>query len=286
VGLFRTAARQAIDALGHLTGDRGETLRMLYFLGYLPRLHRPRSFNEKVVARKLHGGDVSWIALADKVAVRDVVASCVGPEHLTTLLLVTDDPLAVRYDTLPERFVVKASHGSGWVRVIGPTPSRPSEPDLQALCRQWLDKRYGLLTHEDWYARIPPRVVVEEFLHDRTFAVPLDFKCWVFHGRVEFVQVDFDRFTGHTRAMYDRQWRRLPWVTLFPAGPDLPRPRQLEALIAVAEALAVDPAFVRVDLYCPNDERVVFGELTFTPDAGWGRFSPSSSYDQAVGRLW
>ncbi|MBE0411787.1 MAG: glycosyltransferase, partial [Anaerolineales bacterium] len=43
--------------------------------------------------------------------------------------------------------------------------------------------------------------------------------------------------------------------------------------------------FIRVDLYCVNDERIVFGELTLTPEAGWGRFSPVK-WDSIFGSFW
>jgi len=42
----------------------------------------------------------------------------------------------------------------------------------------------------------------------------------------------------------------------------------------VAETLAAGFDFLRVDLYCVRDERVVFGELTFAPGAGWNQLRP------------
>jgi hypothetical protein len=52
----------------------------------------------------------------------------------------------------------------------------------------------------------------------------------------------------------------------------------------VATALARDFDFVRVDLYNVHG-RVVFGELTFTPVAGFLKFHPES-WDAELGRRW
>ncbi len=284
MSVLRKAGRRAIDAVGTFTGDRGETLLMLALLGYLPNIRRPRSFNEKVVARKLAPFPEVWVEYADKIAVRRHVADRIGAAYLTDLLMVTDRPDDLRDDALPDRFVVKGSHGSGLARLVEAS-TRPPIDALRTECQRWLQTRYGVATHEPWYTRIAPKILVEAFIRDDQFGVPLDYKCWVFHGKVAFIQVDFDRFTNHTRTFYSRDWERQPWTTFYPRGPALAKPSKLQEIIEVAEALAVDPDFVRVDLYCPNDARVVFGELTFTPEAGWGPFYPRS-FDAEVGRLW
>jgi len=43
------------------------------------------------------------------------------------------------------------------------------------------------------------------------------------------------------------------------------RPRNLEDMIRVAEAIAGDMEFARVDLYSGGKSRIRFGEITFTP---------------------
>ena len=77
-------------------------------------------------------------------------------------------------------------------------------------------------------------------------------KFWIFHGRVQFIQVDFARFSNHSRTFYDRQWKRQIWTMGYPAGPDLSRPWTPGRMIDIAQNLAVDRKFVRVDLYNVN----------------------------------
>jgi hypothetical protein len=285
VGTVRTTARRIVARMGAFAGDRGETLKMYDSLGYLPNLVWPRSFSEKLVRRKLRTPPAEWSALSDKVDVRKHVAARIGDEFLNPVYQVTTTPEAIDFAQLPDRFVVKASHGSGWNLIVS-NRQEISDEQIRARCRPWLAMRYGVDTNESWYACIEPRILIEHFMSDTTHGVPLDFKFWVFHGVVQFVQIDFGRFSAHTRTMYDRQWRRQPWVVGYPPGPDLPRPRLLSEMIEIAERLAFDPEFVRVDLYSPDDESIVFGEVTFAPGAGWERFWPGNRADYYVGSYW
>jgi hypothetical protein len=62
----------------------------------------------------------------------------------------------------------------------------------------------------------------------------------------------------------------------------MPRPAQLTALLDCARTLAIGHPFVRVDLYAPDDARVVFGEMTWYPEGVAGRFSPED-FDRVLG---
>jgi hypothetical protein len=56
-------------------------------------------------------------------------------------------------------------------------------------------------------------------------------------------------------------------------------------MVALAEKLAGDWGYVRIDLYCLNDREVYFGEMTFTHDAGLFFVEPDS-YNDYLGSLW
>jgi hypothetical protein len=53
----------------------------------------------------------------------------------------------------------------------------------------------------------------------------------------------------------------------------------------VAEKLAGDWGYVRVDLYCIDDRDVYFSEMTFAHNAGLFKLVPES-YDDVFGGLW
>jgi hypothetical protein len=58
-----------------------------------------------------------------------------------------------------------------------------------------------------------------------------------------------------------------------------------DEMIAVAEKLAGNWGYVRVDMYCIDDSEVYFGELTFAPASGHFRYVPEA-YNELVGSLW
>jgi hypothetical protein len=280
-GVRRTLCR----AVGSVIRDRGETLRLYDRLGYFPNLVWPRSFNEKIACRKLRPYPADWVTYADKAAVRTFVASRVGERYLNRVLLVTDDPAEIRLSQLPDKFVVQATHASGRNWIVTDKAS-VDERALQRACRAWLDERYGLETLELWYDAMPRRVQVSAFIEDSAGEVPADYKFWVFHRRVEFIQVDVGRFSSHERTFYDRRWQRQDWGHRYRPGGQVCRPDNLDEMIEIAEALATDPDYVRIDLYSLNSARIVFGEITFCPAAGYAKFTPGPQIDFQIGGLW
>lgn len=152
---------------------------------------------------------------------------------------------------------------------------------LVALCQKWIARPYSW--HEWAYRKVPPRVLVEELLADGGRA-PIDYKLFVFHGRVRMIQVTLDRFERLTRRLYTPDWEPLDVEYGGAVGVDVERPHGLPEMLDIAERLGVDTDFVRVDLYCLGN-RIVFGELTNYPLAGLGEFRPPE-FDHWLGTWW
>ena len=81
-------------------------------------------------------------------------------------------------------------------------------------------RTYGWWLDEWGYAQVPRGLVVEPFVGDGR-ALPIDYKLFVFHGRVEAMQVHLDREHAHRWIVLDRDWR-----PLSRAGEAPPRTRQ------------------------------------------------------------
>ena len=86
--------------------------------GRYPDVLHPVTFNEKIQSRKLFDRRPILATIADKFAVREYVAQRIGQEFLPELYHVTTDPLDLPAANLPDRYVVKATHGSGWVERV------------------------------------------------------------------------------------------------------------------------------------------------------------------------
>ena len=120
---------------------------------------------------------------------------------------------------------------------------------------------------------------------DSRFDHPPDYKFFVFSGQVKLIQVDLDRFTNHTRVLFDSEWNKLPVKYKYPIGESIRKPKNLKDMVSLAETLGDEFEFVRVDLYEIDQQRIVFGEMIFAPESGYGRFLPSE-FDFKLGSHW
>lgn len=256
--------------------------------GYFPNLDDPRTFNEKIQWRKLHDHNPLMITCSDKFAVRGWVTDKVGPQYLVPLIATVDSADDIPWESLPEAFVIKASHGSGWTRVV----FDKSECDREQItrdCRRWLKTNYYDSLREWQYKTIQPRLVMEELLLTPEGDLPTDYKfhCFESGETVQvFVLAESDRLTQLRHGYFDINWNKLPLYNadLGPRGEDFPRPGKLSQMIDLARTLSKGFGYVRVDLYNIGD-RVYFGELTFNPASGMLNLTPRE-WNLKLGDCW
>lgn len=252
--------------------------------GRIPNLVKPEMFTDKVLCRILFDRRPVLTEVADKAGVRSYVSARLGEELLPKVYCLTTDPDSISFDDLPEKFVIKPTHGSGWVRVITDRSTLDAAALVQT-CKEWLGQNFYEKTGEWPYKNIRPQIIIEEYIDDGCGIVPIDYKVFVFGGVVEFIQIDSDRFVYHRRRLYDRNWEKLDVRYEYDdIIQDIPRPHHLEQMIAAAETLGAGLDFIRADFYDTKDQ-LYFGELTTTPDCGMGRFSPPE-FDLYLGSKW
>ncbi len=247
-------------------------------IGRYPRLVHPATFNEKILQRNLRP-DPRYVRLTDKLTVREYVAAKLGEEHVVPLIAAPEAFTREVFDSLPDAFVMKANHGSTFVEIVR-NKSETTFERLQELADRWLSTSFYWVARERHYRRIKPRIFFEALLLDQQGRIPADFKIHCFGGHtghpLMYILLITDRFGKHTHGdVFDAQWRRTDVMigpyTRSPTPP--PRPENLDAVLKAAAILAADFNYVRVDLYA-YDNRVYFGELTFTPGAGVLPFTP------------
>lgn len=263
----RRVAAQLID-------DRPYLSRLYHdAFGTAPDLDHPRGFNEKVLVKILTDRRPFLTLYSDKLRVRDVVRQRAPWIALPRLFWWSERAESLPLDTLPDAFVLKANHGSGWVDLVADKHQR-TRLQLVRRARRWLASDFTIVAREWAYRNIRRAVYTEEFLGSLG-TPPDDFKLFAFDGIVKLIQVDRDRFTRHTQVLYDEAWRPIEGSVAAPQGPPVPRPATLESMIAAAQALAAGVDFLRVDLY-DIAGRVYFGELTHYPNKGLNPFRPAS----------
>jgi hypothetical protein len=253
-------------------------------VGYNPDLRNPIRYNEKLAWRKLYQKIPFAAPISDKLAVRDYVEKRVGGRYLKDVIAVYDSAAELDLAALPASFAAKATHGSGF-NVFVPDRDAVDERILRSKLRKLLARSdFGRYKNEWWYSQIEPRIVIEPLLTDRDFGSPVDYELYVFDGRTELMTLTYDRFGEERKSCYDREWRHLDISNATP-GPDVAPPRHLPEIIEVGEELARGMDFVRIDLMCPNDEAVLFGEVTLTPRAGLSALTKPGT-DELMGSWW
>jgi TupA-like ATPgrasp len=251
--------------------------------GHLPNLFHPQTFNDKVIHRILFDRRPILTELTDKAAVRQYVTARGGSDLLPDVYYLTREPETIPFDELPDRFIVKPTHCSGWVEVVTDKPGIDREK-LVALCHYWLGYSFYDVWRVPFYRNVEPQIIVEELIDDGNGLVPNDYKLHVFDGAVKLIQVDTGRFVDHRRRLYTPAWEQLDVRTQFPDAGDVPRPCHLERMIEAAEALSRGMDYVRADFY-DTPHKLYIGELTMGSGGGLERFIPEE-FNLQLGSFW
>jgi hypothetical protein len=233
-------------------------------------LKHPKTLNEKILWLKLkrYMKDPLIIQCSDKYRVREYVKRCGYGNILNELHGVYDSAKEIPWDELPDRFVLKWNFGSG-MNIICPDKSKMKRDEVIKKLEYWNRSKYWLTHSEMQYKLIPKKILCERFLEaDHGEAVIPDYKVYCFHGQPRAILVMRDRGKETKAEFFDENWIALEDCTKYsrPKEGSAP-PLCLGEMLQAAKDLSRPFPFVRCDFYAVND-RLVFGELTFTPAGG------------------
>ena len=255
-----------------------------YYTGKKLRLDTPIEFNEKIHWMKVYYRPPVLNQLVDKYAVRAYVEEKIGARYLNKLIALYDRASEIDFDKLPEKFVLKGTHGFHF-NLIVPDKSKLDRRKARFLLNKWQVKNQYWRGGKEWaYKDVPPRFVAEAFLEEFGKDEIADYKFYCFNGEPRFVQIDEDRSSGHRRAYYTSQWKKEPFsrqgqFTLIEE--ELTKPPAFDEMVEIARTLADQFPFVRVDLYNIQG-KILFGEMTFYPADGRNEFLPDE-YNAVIG---
>lgn len=244
-------------------------LRFRLEKGSWPRLRNPSSFDEKLGFLMLYWKHPLKTQCADKYSMRTYVEEQKLGHLLPELIGVYEDSREIDFETLPERFVLKCTHGSHF-HIICSDKKIINDDEVRRKLDGWMKVDYSKMYGEIHYASIKPRIICEPFLGDAAGNLPCDYKVSCFNGNVHCIMVcaerDLDGYNAN-RRFYDRDWKRELHYHKFSIQGciDIPKVEAYDAIIEAAEILSRPFPFVRMDFYSING-RAVLGEMTFTPD--------------------
>ncbi len=258
--------------------------RFKRILGYSLDLDRPVTLNEKIQWLKLYDRTELHPICADKYAVRDYIKQKIGEEYLISLVFHSDDPAQIKADKFPDYpFIIKTNHDSSGGIIVWKKED-VNWDEVREIFRKRMKSNYAIFGKGEWqYASIKPMIIAERLLITEDGSIPADFKMHCFNGSLKFTQVDLDRQTNHTRNLYDRDWNYIPVSWLYKNGREVTKPSVYEKMVQLAEKLAKEFIYLRVDFYVVSGN-IYFGELTFHSDSGNGKFIPEE-WDTTFGNM-
>lgn len=299
---MRNPIKNAIHALFHnprhieyallhrmpwLIRDDERYLRKLYELnfGVKPDLGHPTKFSEKIQWLKLHDHNPLYTTMVDKLAVKELVCERLGKEYVIPVIAEWDSPEQIEWEKLPNQFVLKTNHdGGGHGIVICKDKSKLSVAKAMKELRSSFHQSTYSRTREWPYKNVHKSVFAETFVNDRNGELR-DYKFFCFNGKVKCFKIDYNRQIYHQANYYDTQCHLLRYgEAAYPPNyeADIHIPENIQEMITLAEKLAKDIPFVRIDFY-NVDGRIYFGEITFYPAGGMSKWVGDVDVDAVWG---
>lgn len=252
-------------------------------------LAEPLRFTEKLQWLKLFYRDERMRPCSDKYLVREYVSEMGFADLLNTTLGVYERVSDFKHDLdfLPNRFVLKATHGSGWNLIVR-DKAQVNWNIWSRVMQVWLTTDLSWFGREWNYSGLQPRLVVEEYLEDDSGELR-DYKIMCLNGKPVWMQLDEHRSSNPRRRYVDPEGRVIPMAdrslkSRAGAKPDVVSVSFADVhrqMFDIAAQLSKPFPCVRVDFYS-HEGRIVFGELTFFDGSGFYALEPEV-YDVMFG---
>lgn len=275
-------------------------------------------YSQLLLKRCLEDRNPLLVSMEDKYRSRALVESK-GVGHLTELYHWSEN-VAIDWDNLPDRCVIKTNHWSGDALFIMDNGEEPltnihrkfrlfSRGDNRyRVIRKWRDQngkfwpkwriertlrwclRQDFPSSFEWgAANIRPRgIMIEELLTDEN-RLPNDWKVHVFHGKAGFIQYDIGRMGAHSQSIYTLDGQRIHQEN--PSWSEQNTPDEIvsilgkdtiDELIQIVERLAEDIDYTRVDMFF-SEGKWYFGEFTNYHNSCHPQ---STEWEELAGGLW
>lgn len=247
-----------------------ESKRQKQFTVRPVNIKTPKFFSEKMYWLKyfMYNDSPLVAQCYNKYEVREYVKSKGLSHILNELYGVWDSIEEIDWASLPEEYVMKISNG-----YAGHVFKRKNTNLNIASAKKILTdtkRKYSYffsLTGDIFAGNTKQHIICERMLHSNLgYTAPEDFKFYCFNGKPLFIDYMFNREGGSSfnEFFVDINLNDRNELEGNAIAGTFEAPKCMGEMLEIAKILSEDFPFVRVDLYVEN-ERPIFGELTFTP---------------------
>lgn len=257
--------------------------------GKILDIENPKLFSEKIQWMKIYDSTTIKSLLSDKYeASKYIEKNFKGRIKTVPILGVWEDANDIDFKLLPQKFVLKCTHGSA-MNLIIKDKEKINIKKITKKLNAWLKLDYATMNgmYENQYTAIKHRIIAEEFIQEMDGKLH-DYKFHCFSGEPKYCQLIGDRTPNsheYQHAFYTMNWEKtnISYNNHKIYKNDFEMPEKFEEMKKIAKDLAKGFKYVRVDFYLINNE-IYFGELTFTPDSGIFIFN-DKDIDEKWGKL-
>jgi len=239
-------------------------------------LNNPQTYNEKLQWLKLYDRKKIYAKYVDKLEVRKLIKDTIGQKYLIPLVAIYDTIEDIDWDNLPNKFVLKCTHGSK-SNIICRDKIKLNKDLAIKKIKRWMNKNWYYFGREWPYKNVKPRNIVEKYLIDNI----TDYKILCFNGLPKLIQIHQNRESSeYTMDYYTTDWKKTDITKKGVKFSDvmIDKPDNLAEMLTIAKKLSQNTYFSRIDLYNVED-RIYFGEITLFPTSG---FSPLSKEEDEL----
>lgn len=264
--------REIMEKLYKLPRDQAHKIQYKLCTGRELDLDNPKDLDEKIQWLMVNRYDKNVSAFADKYLVREYVRQKGFESILPKLYGVYTTVSEIDLSVLPNRFVLKANHGSGdaFLSICQNKEQYDYKREFEKLSKS-LHLDYSKTGLEYHYAYIEPKIICEEYIEELGELYPPDYKFFCFSGEAKYLKVVTGRGKALKHDYFDANWNHYYFMTeKYQAESIMEKPKKLEEMLQIASALSMPFSVVRIDLYCVKD-KIYFGEITLTPETGMNK---------------
>ncbi|BAO74521.1 ATP-grasp fold amidoligase family protein [Winogradskyella sp. PG-2] len=234
-------------------------------------LEQPKEFADKIQWLKLNLYKQDYQKYVDKFEVRDFIKEKIGEKYLNDLIEVYDNVEAINLNDLPNKFVLKGTHGSGY-NIIVKDKAQLNWDDAKLKLKKYINTNYFNKYKEYIYKDIKPRIIAEKYLDQLDNDHIVDYKFMCFHGVPKYIHVKTFEDDRIKETYYTIDWKKIEpeAITQNHLKQTIEKPENFEEMVRLSKILSKDFIFIRVDLYAIGS-KVYFGELTFFHKGGMKR---------------
>lgn len=257
---------------------------MMKRFGLSDNILNPQTIQEKIQWLKIFDSSLLKTKCADKIRVHEYCREKLGTDICIPILKTYSKASDIKWDELPQKFVLKCNHGSG-MNIVVKDKNGLNKADAINRLNKWMATDFAFQNgYEFHYHDIPRKIFVEEYKEDSTQKSSLfDYKFWCFNGTPKFMTINDGQ--GHGKmAFFNAKFEKMDVERVgFAPLPNPVKPLNFGKMIEYAGKLSEDFKFVRVDFYEINGE-VFLGEMTFTPGSGFFNYT-DKKYDKIFGDM-